>query len=395
MAFGNISTFYIPINGSAGSSLWGTDVRKLLSSADATSDATTKTDHGTSGSDTRRTLDPYTTSTTDGTEANFGWAITPTDMNSVSGAKRFFPAGNHTVTIRMAHVNAFAISASLTLYVYRVGTAGASRARTLLGSASATVALPALGAEVNGTATVNLAEVIFEADETVQYSAEFVSQGVIITGDVVTHYTGTQSGTAARIATPGLKTLADTTGSATGSGTATGTSGKVLGTAGSATGTGTALGVLGARASTTGTATGVGTASGLMSAVAGTIGTAAGVGSAQAVATGIGSMTGTAAGTGTATGSLGAIGSMAGSATGASSATGILGATGGMVGSAAGSTTVDGQGSSVAGTVGTASGAATVEGLASRVLGTVGTVEIGTPGEGGDTYIRPIFVFDD
>lgn len=283
MAFANLTTLYLPVAGSAGTSQWGTDVRKLLDAADATGDSTTVTDHGTGAANTR-TADPYTTTTTDGVEANFGWAVTPTDMGSVAGALRFFPAGNHVYTGRMSSNSTLGVTGTLSMFVYRVGTAAASRARTLLGSASASVMLPAVSGEVTATVTVNLAEIILAADETIQYSWEFNLAGVAITGRVARFITGTQTSVAARVDTPGLRTLADTTGTATGTGSATGVTGNVLGTIGTATGLGTATGVLGATAATTGTAAGSSTVDGAGSSVAGTIGTATG----SATTTGVG-----------------------------------------------------------------------------------------------------------
>lgn len=379
MAFGAISTLYLPTAANAGASQWGTDVRKLLDSADAGSDATTTTSHGTSGAATTRTNDPYTATTADLDQSLYGWAVTPSDMNSVSGAKRFYPAGDHTATIRMGHNAVVGGASTLFMYVYRVASAAGSRTRTLLGSGSAAFTLPAGGGEVTAVVTTTLPEVVFEPDETIQYSFETESSTVVITGRVVKFFTGTQTSVACRIDTPPLKTLADTTGSAAGSGAAGGVAGKVLGTNGSATGSGVAAGSMSARADTTGSASGSAVASGSASSVAGTTGAAAGSGQASGVLTGIGSMTGSASGAGVAAGVLGAIGSMAGSASGTSAANGVLGAIGGMVGSALGAAAATGFGSSVAGTVGSATGSATVAGLTSIVLGTVGSVEIGAP----------------
>lgn len=275
MAFGNISTLYLPTAANAGASQWGTDVRKLLSAADAGSDSTTQTDHSTGGS-VVRTVDPYTTSTTDGTEANFGWAVTPSDMNSVSGARRFYPAGNHTATIRMRSEAATGVASTLTMYVYRVSDAAGGRARTLLGSAGATVTFPALSGEVTGTVTVALGEVIFAADETVQYGFELTCAGVVVTGRINTFFLGTQSSVASRVDTPRLGVLADTTGSAAGAGSASGEGGKVLGTIGSATGLASVSGSMGSTAGTTGTAAGTSTVDGQGSSVAGTTGSASG-----------------------------------------------------------------------------------------------------------------------
>lgn len=283
MAFGNISTLYLPTAANAGASQWGTDVRKLLNAADATADLTTVTDHGTGGA-VVRTADPYSTNATDGVEANFGWAVTPADMDSVTGARRFFPAGNHTLTARMSHNAATGWNATVVVYVYRVASAANGRARTLLGSASANAELPAASAQVVAVVPVALPEIVFAADETIQYSMEFNVGGVAVVGRLVTFHAGTSAGTAARIDTPVLRVLADTTGAATGVGTAAGETGKVLAAQGAATGLGTAAGALSAQAATTGAATATATAAGQASAVAGTTGSADGLG----VAAGLG-----------------------------------------------------------------------------------------------------------
>lgn len=242
MAFGNISTFYLPTAANAGSSQWGSDVRKLLDSADTGNDATTKTNHGTGGAVTR-TLDPYTTKATDDTQANFGWAVTPSDMNSVSGARRFIKSGDHTITLRSASSTAMlAAEATFTLYIYRVGSSP-GRARTLLGSGSSAAINMGLANTYNTVSwSVNLPEVLLEDDETLQYSVEVNCQGNAIVGKILTHDTGTQGGVAIRVDHPGLGILADGDGTASGSATASGVTGKVLGADGSSSGAGTVSG---------------------------------------------------------------------------------------------------------------------------------------------------------
>lgn len=275
MAFGNIATFYLPVAASAGASQWGTDVRKLLDAADAGSDGTSQTNHGTGGN-ARRTVDPYTVTAADADDSLYGWAITPADMNSVSGATRFFPAGDHVATIRLGHNASTSTGVSLWLSAYHVGAAP-TRTRTLLGNVSGGATLPALSGEVTCTATLPLPEVAFGVDETIQYSFEITAAGVAVSGRIVQFFTGTRSAVEAKVVTPGLKTLGDTTGTATGAATASGTSGKVLASVGSAVGAATPSGVAGATSSTTGSAAGVATVAALGSSVAGTTGSAAGV----------------------------------------------------------------------------------------------------------------------
>ena len=281
MPFGNISTIYIPSAANAGTSQWGTDVRQMLDTADATSDGTTVTGHGTGTGATVRTEDPYTSNTTtDADQSLYGWAVTPTDMNSVAGAKRFYPAGNHVLTTRMTHNGTAASTGTLFMYVYRVSNAAGGRARTLLGNGSVSVSFAAFSASTTVVCTVAMPEVVFEPDETIQYSFELSLPGVAIVGHTAQFWTGTVGGVAARISTPTLGVLADTTGSATGAGDATGESGNILGTSGIANGSTTVSGVASIRADTVGTATGTGTAVGEGSSVAGTVGAANGTGTA-------------------------------------------------------------------------------------------------------------------
>ncbi len=440
MPFGEISAFHLPIAGNAGSNQWGTgDVRKLLSAAEASADTTSITDHGTGGSVTR-TVDPYTTKATDDTQANFGWAVTPDDMNAVAGryvldasgnnrhglvngspsliagvtnfgsrplftgaaggglslsalakpagdwtveirirrdrqgvaeyllnwsaviggtyygmnlflatnnklalqyyengvltgltatagtvangehqiaaeyfggvmyllldgvvagsftpsaytaqtfdfyaacatsaisnnfqgavdevrvsnvsrysganytpattpfisdastmllwhcdaisAKRVIAAGNHTINGRMRDNSSTGTTATLLMYVYRVA-AGSGRARTLLGSNSASVTLPALAAIADGVVSVNLAEIILEPDETIQYAFEITASGMAVSGRSITFLTGLST-TSVRVTIPAeLQLLASAPAAATVAADMTGSGAMVLGT---------------------------------------------------------------------------------------------------------------------------------------------------------------------
>lgn len=280
MVFGNITTLYFPTAANAGASQWGTDVRKVLDSADAGLDSTTINQHGTGGAVTR-TADPYSTIAADNDEKLYGWAVTPADMNSVSGARRFYPAGDHVATLRMSQSAVAGAVVTVTMFVFRVGNAAGGRVRTLLGSGSATPTLAALNAISTVTITVTLAEIIFEPDETIQYEFETNVAGVAVTGRNVTFHLGTQGGVANRVDTPRLGVLKDFTGIAAGTSTAEATVSEVLGTVGVSAGTSTAAGALSAVGAMVGIATGTSTAAGALSAVAGTIGTAAGTSSAD------------------------------------------------------------------------------------------------------------------
>lgn len=207
MAFGAISTLYLPESANAGSSQWGTNVRKLLASADSGTDTSTTTTHGTGGS-TVRTDDPYTSQSSDLDQSLYGWAIAPSDMNSIAGAQRRYAAGNHVATTRLVSNSATTGSARITMYAYRVGNAAGGRVRTLLGSINSSV--QSLGnSYLTFTATLSLSEVIFGVDETIQYAIETTCAGVA-GGRTVTFATGTESGNAIRIATPVLETISST-----------------------------------------------------------------------------------------------------------------------------------------------------------------------------------------
>lgn len=206
MAFGAITTLYFPVAANAGSSQWGTDVRKLLDTADAGTDQTTLTNHGTGGS-VVRTCDPYTTLNTDSDQTLFGWAVTPSDMNSVTGALRQYAAGNHTCTFRFSQTAAAGASVTVNMYVYRVGNAAGGRVRTLLGSGNVTFNTDASGVVSTRAITAALGAITFGDDETIQYSFEVTAPGVAITGRNCRFITGTQGGVAIRVDTPVLGTL--------------------------------------------------------------------------------------------------------------------------------------------------------------------------------------------
>ena len=281
MAFGAITTVYIPIAASAGSSLWGTDVRKVLDSADAATDATTTTSHGT-GADTRRTVDPYSASSTDITESDYGWAIDPADMGSTATKKRRQAAGDHTCTLRLSHSATLGdTSAVLHFFAYRIGPSP-GRVRTLLGSVNQNINLAALGAIGTYTATIVLGEIVYEDDETLQYSFEITAAGQIVTGASTTFRTGTQGGVAIRVNFPRLDTIVETTGTSGGSSTATAAVANIMASNGTAAGTSTITADVGGIAGATGSASGTGVASADVGGVAGATGTSAGTSQATA-----------------------------------------------------------------------------------------------------------------
>lgn len=211
MAFGAISTVFFPVAANAGASMWGTDVRKFITPADAGNDASCKFAMGTSTSAHTVTADPYTSQGADLTEANYGWAIDTADMNSVSGAQRFMAAGNHVGTLRLQSTTNTNPTGTLTMFVYRVGDAAGGRVRTLLGSA--TITGQTFDTTIRTyTITVALSQIVFGVDETIQYSFELNGQGVAITGKNNSFYTGTIGGTPAKVDFPTLGILRTVTG---------------------------------------------------------------------------------------------------------------------------------------------------------------------------------------
>lgn len=394
VAFGNIGTFYLPIPASAGASLWGTDVRKVLDVADGSSDSTTKTNHGT-GAAVNRVVDPFTTTTTDDNTGLYGFAITATDMNSVVGALRMFPAGNHVATMRVVNSDTNAAAGfQASMYVFRVGPAP-GRTRTLIASATGqTFPLPgSLAGTTTNTLTVTCPEIVFEAGETVQWQFRMSGAGAAITGRLVTIYTGTEGGVAVRISTPTLKILAQADGASAGSGAGSGDSQKILNAAFSGTGVGTVTGVMGATGSMDGSSSGVGTGTGVGAATSSMEGSSAGSAAVAGLLGAFGGMEGSTSGVATTSGVLGAFGGMVASADGVGTAVGELSATSGTVGAASGVGEALGLGSSVAGTEFSSVGEASSSGLASIVLGTVGTSTVG--GESETIVYNPLIFLDE
>jgi hypothetical protein len=286
MALANgTTTMYLPIAGSAGASLWGTDVRAMLTSPDGTADTSSTLTHGTGG-DTRCTVDPYTASSTDAAQDAYGWAINPADvaagMGSTSTLKRKMAAGNHVCTLRLSHSATLGDStATLHFFAYRVGPSP-GRTRTLLGSVDQAISLGALGAEATYNATIALGEVVFDNDETIQYSYEITATGQVVSGASTTFRTGTSGGVAVRVDFPELRTITEMVGSSAGVAAANGVTGKVLPVAGSSAGVATVAGVLGATKGTVASAAGVAVAAGVAAAVKGTVASAAGSAMASA-----------------------------------------------------------------------------------------------------------------
>lgn len=377
MAFGSISTLHFPIAANAGTSQWGTDVRKLLDAAESTSDSTTTTRHGTGATVRRTTVDPYNENNQNNlTEANYGWAVTPSDMNSVSGSRRVIKAGNHTFIGSIITSGLAATDGTIHFFAYRVGNAASGRARTLLGSVDQAQSFAVLAANSEVTVPLSLPEIIFEPDETIQYSFELSAPGGGLANRTLTFNTGVGGALSVRITLPApLTILRDTVGSSAGAATAAGEIKSFGSMAGSSAGAATVTGAVSSMASVIAAAAGVATVDGVGSSTAATAGTAAGVATVDGLATAIGSAAGTAAGVATVDTLVTAIGSMTGTADGVATVDGVASAISGVVGTADGVATVTGEASSVAGTVAAADGLAMVDGLATAIGSATGTAD--------------------
>lgn len=373
MAFGSISTFYFPTDANSGASQWGTDVRKLLDTADAATDLTTSTRTPANATPTRITVDPYTSNATgDNTESNYGWAVTPSDMNSVSGARRLIKAGNHVCTLRLIANGIGPQSVTLHTFIYRVGPA-AGRTRTLIASQSDVLSVDVAVNGADTVVTLSVPEIIFEPDETIQYSFETTATGAVLTARTVTFRTGTQNGTAVRVDHPGLTIIRDTAGASDGAGTVSGAIQAFGSFVASAAGVAAVAGLMSSMGAGVGEAPGAAAASAVGASQATTIGTSAGAAAVVGSITGIGSAAGNASGAAAADGIVGAIASAIGAADATATTDGRLASTAGAVASANGVAAVDGQGGSLAGTIATAAGVAAAEGLITGIGAATGT----------------------
>jgi hypothetical protein len=414
VAFANGTTqVYIPIAGSAGASLWGTDVRKVLLSPDATSDATTITNQGTGGAVTR-TLDPFTTTTADLTEADYGYAIDPADMNSVAGATRRMLAGTHTIQ-QMVSCNRAATGAvnTYTAYLYKVG-ASPTFTRTLQGSFTTAAfgfsVTPNTPQAVQITMT-SMPQIDFAAGETVAWSLEFTGPGTAAVGRLITHYTGTTVGATTDIRFPALKTVLETDGAITATVTPSGVAAAQATTVGAIAASAALAGIGAAGTTSVGAITASVALAGIAAAGTTTVGamtaSAALSGAGAAGTTTVGAMTadvsvnGIAAAQALSEGAITASATLAGiAATGLATVgamtaqvtlDGIAGSGVQAEGSITASVAVNGAGAAGSGAEGAISVTVGLDGTTAIGLTTVGHIELG---EGGTTT-RPVYLFED
>lgn len=272
MTFGAITAVYLPVSANAGASLYGSNVRSLLSAPDATADASSVTSHG-NGGDTLRTVSAYAQSSADSIQEDYGWAIPASDMGSTDTEKRRQKAGDHSCTLRLSHSSTLGdSSAELHFYAYRVGPAP-DRARTLIGSVIEPISLNALGAQVTYTASIAIPEIVYEADESLQYSFEIRATGQALTGANTIFRTGTSGGVAVRVDFPRLDTIVEITGTAQGGSTAIAKVANIKAAVGESHGISTAQGVVGGIAAAVGTAQGTSVAVASVGGIAGSVGT--------------------------------------------------------------------------------------------------------------------------
>lgn len=392
MPFGNINTFYIPepggAVGSGGPCPWGNDVQRFLDVIDPDADTTTGNVHS-SNSNLVRVFNPFNSNQqiNEGNSTLYGWALHPTaDMNSLAGALRAFPAGDHTLTVRTGSWGLLGSDHKLRLLVYKVAASGSGYTRTQLGSTGEGVA-NALGSTV--TVTVTLPEIVFEPGESIQYTIQSQVNTSFSQNSVALHL-GTSSAAngseVSRVETPGLLTIAATVYSLGGNGSAQAIASSVLPTVGSLAASSQTSGLLAATASQQATAGGAGQAAGALSAVVQFVGEASGASHPQAVLGASAAMQGRGGGAAQSDGGLGATAALRGVATGDGTVSGFVSAVASMQGLSEAAAAVQAFASSVAGTTAHTAGAATVGGGTSSVLGTVGEVEVSQGG--GETVIR-------
>jgi hypothetical protein len=275
VTFANLTTVFLngPTNASA--LQWGTNVRKINAVSDALANETTTTNQGAGGV-VSRTINPFGTSTTTGSQSNFGFGISQADMGGSTGARRFYRSGVHTFFCAAASSTpATSTDTNLVISVYRVQVAP-TYTRVLIGSA--TGAPFNLGLVINTfqdiSCSITLPEIIFEPGETIQYSVDVLAAGAAVTGRIITVRFGAATN---RITSPELAVLADTNGTSSGLADVVGIGGTVLGANGSALGLATVNGTINALASTIGVTVGQANVSGTGASLASSNGVSVGL----------------------------------------------------------------------------------------------------------------------
>lgn len=203
------TAFHIPALADAASPLnWGSKIIPLRQVASAGYSQDTKTNHGTTLASVSRVQIPYATSNAETGAAEYGYAVDPGQMLSVAHARKRIAAGVHRLVAAFtSSVPADGGYIYITLSVYRV-SALPSRSRALV--ASATTQVPVNAGTAIANAPVNVPEIIFAEDETIQYGISVAAQGLLIFGRVVTMHAGTSpqgGGTQSRIEFPGFSSV--------------------------------------------------------------------------------------------------------------------------------------------------------------------------------------------
>ena len=203
-ALGHVGQFYFPTNAAKGASLWGTTVYALAYAAGAADTTTTLT--VASGTSTPAIIvKPYANSNTiDGSTRDlWGFGILPADMNSVAGATRYMPAGNHTATITVSSSQTAGNNVTPVMYVYQVSSAATGRARTLIAySGGAQINGTLANANATGSVTVPCPRIDLGPDETLEYALQLLVAQNVLSSTTITLTLGSTS-----LTTPALGTV--------------------------------------------------------------------------------------------------------------------------------------------------------------------------------------------
>ena len=203
-ALGHVGQFYFPTNATKGASLWGTTVYALTYAADTADTTTTLTVASGSGS-LSEIVKPFASSNTaDGSTRDlWGFGILPADMNSVSGATRYMPAGNHTATIVVKSSQTTGNNVTPSMFVYQVSSAATGRTRTLIASANGAQISGALGgANATGSVAVSCPRIDLGPDETLEYALQLLVAQNVLSSTTITLTLGSTG-----LTTPALGTV--------------------------------------------------------------------------------------------------------------------------------------------------------------------------------------------
>ena len=202
----NLAAFYISGDESdVGSALgWGTNIRRLLSSANPASGIAAVSQHGTGGT-TTRLINPYTNSATTGAnDGDYGWAVDPVDMGSGPESRRYIPAGDHTFNLVFQRTAGSQTGSAVSVKIWRVASAANSYALTEFASGSTSFNSSTSNVTVNFA--VACPRIDFGDSETIAYTFQESVSGATFVGNNMRFRGGTVSGEEVKITHPGLRT---------------------------------------------------------------------------------------------------------------------------------------------------------------------------------------------